>query len=87
MNIYRCLIVGGSGEDLALFRRNRRISLDELRRYAAQSFDRKRERSDIQKENVVYLTCEYARLDRCTDSHAFIRIDTLKPLPVPQGYA
>src|SRR5699024_1813274 len=63
VNVYCRLVICRSGEDLTLLRRDRRISLDELGSYAAQSFDGQRQRSDIQQEDIVYFACQYACLD------------------------
>ena len=78
MNVYCRLVIRSGGENLALFGRNRRISLDQLSGYAAQSLDGQGQRSYVQKQYIVNFTSQYAGLDSCTDSYALIRIDSLE---------
>ena len=78
MDVNSRLIVGGSGEDLALLGRDRGVSLDQLGGYSAQCLDGQRQRSYIQQQHVVNLARQYAGLNGSADSYALIRVDALE---------
>ena len=77
MNLHRGLVVRGSAEDLALSRRNRRVSLDQLRCNTAQRLNTKRQRRNIQKNDILRLTGQDRTLNCSSQSNTLVRVDVL----------
>ena len=77
MDGYSCLAIGGCGEDLALAGRDRRVPLDQLRADSAKRLDSKRERSDIEKKDILYIALEDTALYGGAYGDDLIRIDAL----------
>ena len=50
------LIIGRRGEYLGFLNGNRRVLFDEFCEYAAEGFDTERQRSYVEKKNVLYFT-------------------------------
>ncbi|GIX66395.1 NAD-specific glutamate dehydrogenase [Babesia caballi] len=71
------LVVGGSGEDLALLGRDGRVAVDQPREDAAQSLDTQRERADVQQQQVLDLPLEHAGLNRRAHRHRLVRVHRL----------
>src|SRR6266516_2270938 len=69
------LIVISRREGLALLRRDRRVARDEYGGDTTQRLDTKRERSDVEQQNVLLLAGEDRALDRGADRHYFVRVD------------
>ena len=80
MNVNGALAVSCCGEDLALFSRYGRISLNESRRDASKSFNGQGKWRDVQKKHILDFAGENARLYRCTDRNTFVGIDSFKRL-------
>src|SRR5690606_40867854 len=82
VNLHGRLIIRRGRECLRLFGRDSRISFDELCHHAAEGFDTERQRSNIEKKHVLYISREHTALDSRADSydlirvHAFIRLFT-----------
>jgi hypothetical protein len=75
VDLHLRLVVRGSGEDLALRGRDRRVPLDELGHDAAERLDAERERRDVQQEDVLDVARQDAGLDRGADRHDLVRVD------------
>src|SRR5206468_5446775 len=73
----RSLIVGCGRECFRLARRNRRVARNHGRCHSAQRFNRQRQRSDVQQEQVFHFALEHAALDRRSNCHDFIRVYAL----------
>jgi hypothetical protein len=58
-------------KDLALSRRDRRITRDHLRKYATQSFDTQRQRRNVEQQNVVFSPPSTPAWTRSTERHNF----------------
>ena len=71
------LIVLGGGEDLGFLGRDGRVAVDQFRHHAAQRFDAKRERRDVEEEDVLHIALQHSCLDRGPDCHNFIGVDAL----------
>ena len=82
IDINCCLIVSSRREYLALLCRYRCISFDQPRCHAAHRLDRKRERGNIQQQNISgpRIPGQLTALNRCTDRHAFIGIQAFARL-------
>ena len=76
MNVNRCLVIGRSGENLALLCRNCRISLNQSCSYAAHGLNREGKRSYIQKKDIscTCIACQLTALDSRTDGNTLIRV-------------
>ena len=86
VDIYGCLVVGSGGEDLALSRRDRRVSLDQAGRDASLGLDGQGQRRYVQKQDVACacVACQLAALDGSADCHALIRVQGLAGLMAGQ---
>src|SRR6185436_20879464 len=62
-NGHRRLIVGSRREDLALFRRDGRVPLDQLRKDTAEGFDAQREWRHVEEQHVLHFALEHATLN------------------------
>ena len=71
------LAVRGGREDLRFTGRDRRIADDQARRHAAVSLNAKRQRCEVQQEQVLDVTRQHAGLHARADRHHFVRIDAL----------
>ena len=65
----------GCGEDLFLLRRDGGVAFDKRCHDAAQGFDPKSERDDVEQQDVFDFACEDAALDGCADGDDFIRVN------------
>ena len=78
---YTGLVVGVGGEDLGFFGRNGRVSLDERSHDTTSGLDTKRQRSNIEQEQVLGLlrgvTREDGGLDGSTVCNGLIGVDAL----------
>src|SRR5262249_15220422 len=63
---YGALVVFGGGENLALFRGNSGVAIDQPREDAAQRLDAERERSDVEEQHVLDVALEDTGLNRRT---------------------
>ncbi len=77
MNFNRILIVSRGRERFRLLGRNRRVARNHRRRHAAQGFNRKRQRSHVQQEQVFHFALEHAALNRRTNRDYFVGIHAL----------
>ena len=80
MNFYRRLIVSRCGENLAFFRRNRRVALDNLGENASKSFDTQRQGRYVQQQHVFYFPCQHARLNSSAYGYALVRVHAAERL-------
>ncbi len=71
------LVVRRGGEDLAFFRWNRRVLLDEALEEAAFDLDTERERRDVEQDDVVDFAAENATLDRRAECDGLVGVDVL----------
>ena len=71
------LVVRRGRENLALARRNRGVTLDELGHDAAQSLDTQRQRRDVEEKQILDLAAQHARLHGRADRHDLVRVHTL----------
>jgi hypothetical protein len=71
------LVVLGRGEDLRLLGRDRGVAVDEAREHAAQRLDAERERRHVEKDHVLHVALEHARLDRRAQRHDLVGVDAL----------
>ena len=78
MDLNRGLPVGGCRKDLTLFRRNRRIALDNLRADAAERLKAERKRGNVEQKQPLDVAAEHAALNSRADRHALIRVDALE---------
>ena len=79
LDINRCLEIRRRRKYLAVSGRDRRITLDDPRRHAANCLNGKRQRCHIHQNQIGRRPgrCQSAKLcslHRCTERHAFIRI-------------
>src|SRR5262249_4343299 len=74
---YGALVVFGGGENLALFRGNSGVAIDQPREDAAQRLDAERERSDVEEQHVLDVALEDTGLNRRTHRDDLIGIDAL----------
>ena len=74
VNRYRRLSVGRRRKDLALFRRDRRIARNELRKDAAHRFYTERKRRYVEEEHVFDVSAQNAALDRSAYRDRFIGV-------------
>src|SRR5262249_15502303 len=72
---HRVLIVLRGREHLALLGRNSGVAIDQARKDAAERFDAKRKRSDVQQQHVLDVALQHAGLDRSTNRDDLIGID------------
>ncbi len=77
VDLDRRLVVLGGREHLRLLRRDGRVALDQLREHAALRLDPERERRDVEKQDVLDLALEDARLDAGADGDDLVRVDAL----------
>ena len=77
MNFDRRLIIVGGGKRLRLLGRDGRVARDEHRHHATKRFDTKRERRDVEQQDVLLLAGEHRALNGGADGHDFVRIDAL----------
>ena len=77
MNFNRGLAVGRGRERFRLFGRNRRVARNHGRRDTAQRFNRKRQRSDVEQEQVFHFALEHATLNGRADGDYFVGIHAL----------
>ena len=85
MNFYAGLAVRRGGEDLALLGRNGGVAVDQAGEYAAHGLDAQRQRSYVQKQNVLYLAAQYAALDSSAYSYALIGVYALERILAGNG--
>ncbi len=78
------LVVGVSGKRLRLLGRDRRVAGDHRRRHGTGGFDRQRQRSHVEQEDVLNVALDHAALNGRADGDDFIRIHTLVGLLVDQ---
>merc|ERR1719452_173385 len=73
------LVVGSSGEDLALFGGDNSVPGDKLGHHASNSLDSKGERVDIEKDKIssILFTGEHSGLDSSSISNSFIGVNSL----------
>ena len=79
MDIYCSLVICCCREYLALLCRDRCVTLDQLRSYAAQCFDRQGKRSNIQKKDIACtgISCKFTTLNGSTKCYTLIRVQAL----------
>ena len=77
MHFHRRLTVRRRRKRLRLLRRNRRVPRNHRCRHAAQCFNRQRQRSHIQQQQVLHFALEHSTLNRRAYRHDFIRIHAL----------
>ena len=80
VHVYRRLAIRRGGEDLALFRGDGGVALNQLGEYAAHGLNAQGQRGNIQQQHVCDVAAEYAALDGRADGHAFVRVDALERL-------
>ncbi|EAQ14054.1 putative NAD-specific glutamate dehydrogenase [Maritimibacter alkaliphilus HTCC2654] len=71
------LVVFRGREDLRLFRRDRRVAVDQAGEHAAQRFDAERQRGHVEQDDVFHVTLQNARLNGGAEGHHFVRVHTL----------
>eukprot|EP00982_Pelagococcus_subviridis_P014227 31314-Pelagococcus_subviridis.AAC.15 len=71
------LVVRRGGKRLRLFRRNRRVAVDETREDAAEGLDPERQRRDVEEEDILDVTAEDAALDRRAHGDDLVRVHAL----------
>ena len=77
MHFDRRLIVGRRREGLRLLGRNRRVARNHWRGHATERFDGQRQRSDVQQQQIFHFALEHATLNRRTNGHNFVGINSL----------
>ncbi len=77
MDGYGRLVVGGGGKNLTLFRRHRGVLFNQLGGHTAQCLDTKRQRSNVEQQNVLDVPLQYTTLDGGADRHYLVGIDSL----------
>ena len=63
VNLNRGLTVGSGRVDLALLNRDSRIAVDDAVEYAAERLDTERQRSNVEKQQVLDVSAEHAALN------------------------
>ena len=84
VHLDRGLVVRCGRERLRLARRNCSVARDHRRRHAAQRFNRQRQRSHVQQEQIFHFTLEDAALNGRADCHDFVRVHALVAFPAEQ---
>ncbi|ABU78546.1 hypothetical protein ESA_03325 [Cronobacter sakazakii ATCC BAA-894] len=74
------LVVFCSREHLAVLGRDRGVFGDERGHHATHSFDTQRQRGNVQQQYVFHVAGQYTTLNRCTDSHSFVRVNVFTRL-------
>ncbi len=77
MDLNRRLIVGCGGEGLRLPGRDRGVARNHWRRHSAQGFDRQRQRSNVEQQQIFDLAAKNATLDSSADRDYLIRVYAL----------
>ncbi len=77
MHLNRGLIIRRGRECFRLARRNRRVARDHGSRHPAQRFNRQRQRSHIQQQQVFHFAAEHTALNGRADRDHFIGIHSL----------
>ncbi len=70
------LVIFGSREHLTLFSRDRGVTVDQACEHTTQSFDTKRQRCHIQKNNVFNVALKDTGLNSSAHGNNFVRINT-----------
>mmetsp|Transcript_24528 Transcript_24528/g.24124 ORF Transcript_24528/g.24124 Transcript_24528/m.24124 type:complete len:246 (-) Transcript_24528:641-1378(-) len=83
------LVIGIGGEDLTFLGRDGSVPRDEHSHHASSSLNSQRERSHIQKEQVLHVgisfSSEDGSLDSCTVGHSLIRVDaSVESFPIEE---
>ena len=77
MNLDIGLTIHGGGVGLGLLGGNGGVTGDHLGHHATERLNPKRERCDIQQQDVLDLTSQHTALNRGTNGHNLIRVDGL----------
>ena len=68
------------GADVILLSAIDYVKSNDAVEYAAEGLDSERQRSNVEKEKILYVAAEDAALDCCADRHALIGVDSLEGL-------
>ena len=80
----RGLVILRRRERLALFGRNGGVALDQLGHDAAKRLEAKRQRGDVEQQDVLHVALQHAGLDGGADRDDLIRIDAFVRLAPEQ---
>ena len=82
VDVYSGLIVCCCGEDLALFGRDRCITLDQTGCNTSHCLDGQGQRSNVQQQDIAcaFITSQFTTLYRCSKSYTLIRVQALARL-------
>ena len=80
------LAVFGGRESLALLGRDRGVAFDQFREDAAQGFNTKGQRRDIQQQDILDIALQNAGLNSGAQRYHFIRVDALVRLAAKECF-
>ena len=76
-NLDRRLIITGRRKDVCLRHRHRGVAFDQASEVSTKRSDAKRERRDVEQQNIIFFLCKRRSLNRCTERNHFVRVHTL----------
>lgn len=79
------LVISSGGESLGLLGRNGSVSADQTSKNTSHSLDTQRQWSNIEEENVLYVTGQDSALNSSTDSDGFVGVDGTVGLFAEEG--